>query len=146
MSFSNVYNDAQRALAYSKLGFPGTYYLAFRDLPEIFARHVHGRSALDFGCGAGRSTRFLKTLGFESVGIDISSSMIEAAQAADPLGKYHLMRDGDFNIPDRPQFDLILSAFAFDNIPGADWRVTLLSGLGNLLKSNGRHRPAWIDP
>jgi hypothetical protein len=64
--------------------------------------------------------------------------MIEAAQGADPLGRYHLMRDGDFNILDKLQFDLILSAFAFDNIPGADWRVTLLSSLGNLLKNNGR--------
>ncbi|MGA2651960.1 MAG: class I SAM-dependent methyltransferase [Terracidiphilus sp.] len=138
MSFSNVYNDEHRAFAYSKLEFPGTYYLAFRDLPEIFARHVHGRSALDFGCGAGRSTRFLKKLGFEAVGIDISTSMIEVAQAADPYGKYDLIPDGDFNILDNRQFDLILSAFAFDNIPGADWRVNLLSGLGNLLKSDGR--------
>jgi SAM-dependent methyltransferase len=138
MSFSNVYQDAQRALAYSKLEFPGTYYLAYRDLPKIFARHVHGRSALDFGCGAGRSTRFLNKFGFEAVGVDISSSMIEAAEAADPRGEYHLIRDGDFSVLARRRFDLILSAFTFDNIPGADWRVTLLSRLGSVLKDTGR--------
>ena len=54
MSSLNVYNDARRADAYATLEFPGTYWLAFRDLPEIIARHVTGPVALDFGCGAGR--------------------------------------------------------------------------------------------
>lgn len=66
------------------LSFPATYYLAYRDLPAIIsqyvAQHVSGREALDFGCGAGRSTRFLKKLGFNAVGIDISSSMIQVAK------------------------------------------------------------------
>ena len=59
--------------------FPETYYLVYRDLPAIVAQHVTGREALDFGCGTGRSTRFLKRLGFNAIGIDISSSMIELA-------------------------------------------------------------------
>ena len=33
MSFTNVYDDAQRAEAYGTLECPGTYYLAYRDLP-----------------------------------------------------------------------------------------------------------------
>src|SRR5947209_5563474 len=137
MSFSNVYQDPQRALAYSKLEFPGTYYLACRDLPEIFARHIEGRSALDFGCGAGRSTRFLKKFGFEAVGIDISSNMIDAAKAADRDGEYYLIGDGDFSILQKRQFELIFSAFTFDNIPGAELRLTLLLRLGSVLKDNG---------
>ena len=59
MSIPNVYHDPQRADSYASIGIEGTYYLAFRDLPEILAAHVSGRRALDFGCGAGRSTRFL---------------------------------------------------------------------------------------
>ncbi len=73
-SFPNVYDDPERAAAYARLEFPGTYYLAFRDLPPIIAEHVRGRTALDFGCGAGRSTRFLKGLGFDAIGVDISAS------------------------------------------------------------------------
>ena len=80
LSFPNVYNDARRADAYAALEFPGTYWLAFRDLPEIIARHVTGPVALDFGCGAGRSTRFLKRLGFDATGVDVSASMIEHAR------------------------------------------------------------------
>ena len=138
VSFSNVYNDDLRAEAYSTLDFPGTYYLAFRDLPSIIAEHVTGRRALDFGCGAGRSTRFLKRLGFDTVGIDISSSMIEMASKLDPDGKYVLVGDGDFSTFTLGEFDLILSAFAFDNIPDAGHRRGLLCGLRTLLNNEGR--------
>ena len=138
VSFSNVYDDAARAEAYARLEFPGTYYLAYRDLPGLFAEHVSGRRALDFGCGAGRSTRFLKNLGFDTVGIDVSSSMIQAARQADPNGNYQFVADGDFSALQPASFDLILSAFAFDNIPGACKRRDLLNGLRQLMKSGGR--------
>jgi len=135
--FSNVYDDAARAEAYAGLEFPGTYYLAYRDLPAIIAKHVSGRAALDFGCGTGRSTRFLKKLGFHPLGIDISSNMIQLAKNADPNGAYRLVADGDFDALEPGRFDLILSAFAFDNIPGAARRCALLRGLRRLLAEDG---------
>lgn len=138
MPFSNVYDDTGRAAAYATLEFPGTYYLAYRDLPEIIAKHVTGRVALDFGCGAGRSTRFLKKLGFDAIGIDISSSMISQATKADPSGTYRCVDDGDFSGFGPGQFDLVLTAFAFDNIPGVGNRCELLRGLRRLLKHEGR--------
>jgi SAM-dependent methyltransferase len=138
MTFSNVYDDDRRAEAYAKLEFPGTYYLAYRDLPAIIAEHVTGRRALDFGCGAGRSTRFLKKLGFDAVGIDISASMIQLARSADPEGRYELVEEGKFGSLEPGTFDLVLSAFAFDNIPGVDKRRDLLIGLRNLLGEEGR--------
>ena len=88
--FSNVYDDRLRAEAYSTLEFPGTYSLAFRDLPPMLRTHVQGTRALDFGCGAGRSTRFLRALGFEVVGVDIAAHMIERARERDPEGEYRL--------------------------------------------------------
>jgi ubiquinone/menaquinone biosynthesis C-methylase UbiE len=138
MSFGNVYDDAERAEAYATLEFPGTYWLAFRDLPAIIAEHVVGRTALDFGCGAGRSTRFLKQLGFDATGIDVSSSMIERAKSTDPQGTYILIDDGDFRALEPARFDLVLCAFPFDNIPGAVRRRDLLRGMRRLLSSEGR--------
>ena len=137
MSFSNVYDDTKRAGAYATLEFPGTYYLAYRDLPAIIAKYVIGREALDFGCGAGRSTRFLKNLGFNASGIDISRSMVQLARNVDPSGTYRLVDDGDFTAFEPARFDLILSAFAFDNIPGVAKRGELLRGLRRLLKNGG---------
>lgn len=137
-SFSNVYADKERARAYSRLEFPGTYYLAYRDLPAVIAKHVTGSEALDFGCGAGRSTRFLKKLGFNVSGIDISSSMIELARKNDPTGDYRLIEDGDFSAFQPSQFGFIFSAFGFDNIPGVAKRAELLRGLRRLLAEEGR--------
>jgi SAM-dependent methyltransferase len=137
MSFFNVYDDPKRAEAYAKLKFPATYYLAYRDLPAIIAGHITGHVALDFGCGAGRSTRFLKNLGFSAIGVDISSSMIELARNADPEGDYRLVKDGDFSSFEPASFDLVLSAFTFDNIPDISKRQDLLYGLRRLLKDHG---------
>jgi len=138
VTFTNVYDDTERAQAYATLEFPGTYYLAYRDLPAIIAEHVTGREALDFGCGAGRSTRFLKNLGFTTVGIDISNSMIQLAKSFDPAGTYRLVDDGDFNAFESASIDLILSAFAFDNIPNVNKRCELLRGLRRLLTNEGK--------
>ncbi len=138
MPFSNVYEDTRRAEAYATLEFPGTYYLAYRDLPAIIAEHVQGRTALDFGCGTGRSTRFLKRLGFGAIGIDISKSMIDLAMSADPSGTYQLVEEGDFSAFVPGRFDLVLSAFAFDNIPGVAKRQNLLRGLRRSLNDEGR--------
>ena len=138
MSFANAYEDETRAQAYATLEFPGTYYLAFRDLPGVLAEHVNGRRALDFGCGAGRSTQFLRNLGYETIGIDISPAMLELARAANPDGRYVLVDDGDYRALDPERFDLIFSAFAFDNIPGAEHRADILRGLRGLLEPDGR--------
>ena len=135
--FSNVYEDGARADAYAKLEFPGTYYLAYRDLPSIIREHVQGTKALDFGCGAGRSTRFLRELGFDVVGADISERMLERARERDPEGEYRLVPDGDLGGFAAATFDLVLSVFTFDNVPTRDKRVALFRSLKRLLRENG---------
>ena len=137
MEFSNVYEDAVRADAYSRLEFPGTYYLAFKDLPAIIAKYVRGRKALDFGCGSGRSARFLQRLGLQTTGIDISEEMVKRARKADPKGDYHVIREGDFSTLGKGTFDCILSAFPFDNIPTMEEKVMNLRGLRDLLRDDG---------
>ena len=124
--FSNVYDDPLRAEAYSTLEFPGTYYLAFRDLPTILRTCVQGTRALDFGCGAGRSTRFLRGLGFETVGVDIATHMVERAREQDPEGDYRLIPDGDLSSLETGTYDLVLSAFTFDNVATMDKKVGLM--------------------
>ena len=137
MTPSNCYDDARRAAAYAKLEFHGTYLLAYRDLPSLFERHVHGNRSLDFGCGTGRSTRFLRAHGFEAVGIDIAPDMIARARAADPAGDYRLVGEGDFTAVGAGRFALVLAMFTFDNIPSMPLKVQILRGLGELLGPDG---------
>lgn len=135
-SFRNVYEDEQRARAYADLDYPGTYYLAFRDIPELIGKHISGSRALDFGCGAGRSTRFLRNLGFDVIGIDVSEAMLREAAVRDPNGRYVLARDG-LDVLGSQTFDLILCAFPFDNIPARD-RVGIFRQLAERLAPSGR--------
>ena len=138
MDFSNVYEDAKRAEAYAKLEFPGTYYLAYRDLPSIIFEHVKGRKAIDFGCGTGRSTRFLQKLGFDAVGVDIAEDMIKKARAIDPKGDYRLVEDGNLSQLNDNACDLVLSVFTFDNIPTMGKKVKNFREFARLLNSDGR--------
>jgi SAM-dependent methyltransferase len=138
MDFSNTYEDAKYAEAYAKLEFHNTYYLAYRDLPGLIFEQVKGRKAIDFGCGTGRSTRFLQKLGFEVIGVDISEDMIKKAREIDPEGDYRLINDDDFSPLQKNTYDLVLSAFTFDNIPTRDKKVKIFGEIRSLLKSDGK--------
>jgi SAM-dependent methyltransferase len=137
MDFSNTYEDAKYAEAYAKLEFQNTYYLAYRDIPELIFEQVKGGKAIDFGCGTGRSTRFLQKLGFETIGIDISEDMIKKAREIDPKGDYRLVQEGDLSQVQQGNFDLVLSGFTFDNIPTMELKLNLFRQIRNLLKNEG---------
>lgn len=137
MTFHNVYQDTHRAAAYATLEFDGTYHLAFRDLPELLRTHVRGTRALDFGCGSGRSTRFLQGLGFETLGADIAPEMLALARERDPGGRYQLLAEGDSSPLAGQAFDLVLCAYPFDNIPRRDLKLRILRDLRDVLAPGG---------
>ncbi len=138
MGSFNAYEDEKRAEAYARLEYPGTYYLAYRDIPKILTEFVNGNKALDFGCGTGRSSRFLKKLNFDTIGIDISQEMLKLAREFDPDGDYRFTENGDFSALKDNKFDVVLSAFTFDNIPTMEHKVNLFSKIGALLNKNGK--------
>jgi SAM-dependent methyltransferase len=131
----NCYEDANRASAYATLEFANTYYLAFRDLPEILSVHVTGLRELDLGCRTGRSTRVLRKLGLDVTGVNISEDMLRIARTIDPSGNY-LVRDDNLDQFAAGAFDLVLCAFPFDNIPGA-MKARIFRDLRRLLAPNG---------
>ncbi len=137
MTFFNVYEDTTRAEAYAEMEFPGTYYLAYRDLPEIIATHIQGPEALDFGCGAGRSTRFLKNLGFDTIGVDISADMIKIARSKDANGDYRLIDDGDLDSLNDNSLDLVQAIFTFDNVPTTEKKEKILMAMKRVVKPEG---------
>ncbi|MBI5434784.1 MAG: methyltransferase domain-containing protein [Planctomycetes bacterium] len=138
MSLDNVYADAFRASSYAALEFPGTYYLAFRDVPALLGKHVVGTRALDFGCGAGRSTRFLRSLGFCVVGVDIAADMLAHARERDPDGDYREVGENGERIAQLQPVDVIFSAFTFDNVPALERKLTILRELAGRLAPGGK--------
>lgn len=135
--FTNVYTDRDYADSYAALDWGGTYHLIYRELPGIIERHVTGHRALDFGCGTGRSTRLLRSYGFQATGIDISEPMVRRARQLDPEGDYRVCSPGEFTDLPPGGFDLVLATFPFDNIP-ADQKSGLFRALRNLMAPSGR--------
>jgi SAM-dependent methyltransferase len=138
MVFTNCYEDVRRAAAYAQLEFGNTYYLVFRDLPEIIRGHIAGRKAIDFGCGTGRSTRFVRQLGFDTIGIDIAPEMVAKAKELDPTGDYRVVKDDDLSGFEAGAYHLVVSLFTFDNMSGFLTKMRLFCDLGALLNPSGK--------
>jgi SAM-dependent methyltransferase len=138
MHTTNSWNNEQIAKEYAELEFHNTYHLAYRDLPEIISKHVSANKALDFGCGTGRSTRFIEMLGFDVIGIDIAENMLAQARQINPTGHYELVTNNNYAHLGIGQFDFIQSIFTFDNIFGLETRLNILKNLIKLLKPEGK--------
>jgi SAM-dependent methyltransferase len=133
----NFYDDAVRAGAYASISAQSTYSIAFRDLVPIIARHAHRGRALDFGCGAGRSTRFLKQLELDVVGVDISAEMVKHARSADPGGDYRVISGGDLDTYPAGSFPIVLICWALDNVHARDEKLVILDRLRRLMPGDG---------
>jgi SAM-dependent methyltransferase len=132
---TDIICDDQASL-YSASEFQNTYYLGYREIPGILKRFARGTNALDYGCGTGRSSRFLKKLGFEVVGVDISEAMLKLAQIEDPKGEYHLISSA--NIGDLAEaFDLVFSCFVFLTVSSKAELRAIFKEIYRVLKPGG---------
>lgn len=114
----------------------GTDYLSYRDLPELLRQAgCHGR-ALDFGCGTGRSTRFIKSLGFDVVGADISEAMIAEARKIDPDMAFHHIDGKRLPFADE-SFDLVFSSYVVLEIETMATLRHYLSEAKRVLRTGG---------
>src|SRR5579872_7439933 len=93
------------ANAYAETDQLSHRYLAYRDIPKFIKQYVKGDQALDYGTGTGISADFLHNLGFNVIGVDINSCMLEKARESFP---YLQFSDLKKFLP-HAQFDLIFS-------------------------------------
>jgi len=122
---------------YAELGMEGTQYLAFRDIPMLIGESAGSiESALDYGCGAGRSTRFLKRLGLNAVGADVSREMLDEARSKDRLGEYHHIQSGRLPFADAA-FDLVFSSFVFLEVSRIEEIENILKEMKRVLRKDG---------
>jgi len=121
---------------YSQLEIKDTAYLAYRDLPGLLNKYTNGKKALDYGCGAGRSTRFLKELGYDVEGVDSSIEMIQQARKLDHAISYTHLKNGKLLFLHNA-YDLILASFVFFETSSLLKMQVYFQEIYNVLKPKG---------
>src|SRR5262249_8530028 len=85
------------------------------------------------GCGEGRFSRILKSLGIRVVGVDPTRALLERARERDPDGEY-LMAQAESLPFSAGAFDLVVSCLSLVDIP--DFR-TAIAEMARVLKPGG---------
>ena len=106
-------------------------------LPEVLQRFFPAapKRCLDFACGTGRVTEQLESLAQQSIGVDISPTMIEEAKRKCPHTQFHIV-DLTQQDPDLGEFDLI-SSFRFFGNSQDDLREGALRAIAKRLARGG---------
>lgn len=131
-----VNNKNHKVTLYSHLEIKGTGYLVFRDIPKIIKKYAKGRKTLDYGCGAGRSTRFLKSLNLIVEGLDNSQEMIDKAIQLDLSVPYTLITNNQ--IPKKSNsYDIIFSSLVLFEISSLQELLKIFKEIYRVLKFDG---------
>ena len=94
------YTDANAEL-YGSFGIEGTTYQIGYDAVAQLLGDLSGKTFLDFGCGTGRSARFLKELGAQHVyAVDHDQNMIDQALSQELDSVTFLRIDSAIPLPD----------------------------------------------
>lgn len=126
------------AQLYSKLDMTnGTRFLGFRDVPDMIKNYVKGDKALDYGCGPGNSSRFLRSLGFDVTGVDINQEMVNTAKSKDPTGEYHSIKSGRIHWTDDNTYDLVFSSWVMMEVSSKQELINIAKEIRRVLKSEG---------
>jgi SAM-dependent methyltransferase len=121
---------------YSKFGIEGTSWLSFRDIPFFVEKYIKGKKTLDFGCGSGRSTRFLKSLDLDVVGVDISTEYLDAACKLDPNSHYFLSKKEYIPVVDNC-YDFVFSSHVLFMLPSKKELDNTIKEICRILKKKG---------
>jgi SAM-dependent methyltransferase len=102
--------DGDAASAWPNNNLNNLYYAT---MAEAYKRLIHdfqGKRVLEIGCGTGRNTRFLLSLGAEVTGVDFSERSVELARkrTLDPRATFR--KQSLFELDDRAQYDLVVSS------------------------------------
>lgn len=128
----------QNAAIYSQLGVIGTTYeVSFNEMARILG-DLHGKTVLDYGTGAGRSAKLLKTLGAGHViGVDHSHNMIEEALKKQEEGiAFELIQSGKIPLPDS-SVDAVVTAHVWVEMKSLDEMKQSAKELYRVLKKGG---------
>lgn len=118
--------------------YSNLYFDDLTDTPYIdtFLEKLPGKAkVLDVGSGPGQFTKYMMDRGFEVIGIDYTTEMIEIAKQKVPSGSFKQMDMRKLEFEDE-NFDGLLLAYSLIHIPTEDIPETL-KGFYRILKPSG---------
>jgi len=108
-----------------------------RVLLERFADAVRGRGPVcDLGCGPGQIARFLRALGVDAIGVDLSPGMVELAKRLNPDIPFWLGNMFCLDVPDE-SWAGIAAFYSIIHVPRAAV-VHVLAEMRRVLRPSGR--------
>ncbi len=113
--------------------------VAYAEVMKMVQKHCStAKRALDYGCGAGRSTRFLKQAGLEYVvGVDINEEMLREAEKRQIQGtSYQIIKSGVLPFADNT-FELAFSGLVLLEIPKAEEIRKVLTEIARVVTPQG---------
>ena len=127
----------ENAKTYSKLGIQGTTYEpGFNEARKIFG-DLTGKTALDFGTGAGRTAQLLLSMGASKVvGVDHNQSMIDQAKKLTDSRLEFIQIDKDVPFPEN-SFDAALAAHVFVEVSTIEEMKQIAREVHRVLISGG---------
>ncbi len=122
------------------------YDYLFEDVDyEVWAEHVSRifsfsklrvRDVLEVGCGTGNLTGYLRRLGYNVVGIDVSEDMIKVARRKLPDVEFYVEDATNFSL--NRTFDAVVSTFdSLNNITDPDELLKAFKNIKRHLKMGG---------
>jgi ubiquinone/menaquinone biosynthesis C-methylase UbiE len=142
MLLSEAWNqEAERWAKWAREPGHDSYWRFHRDqFLELVPRP--GLLTVDIGCGEGRLTRHLQSLGHKTVGIDVSETLIAFARDADQSGDYRLANAAQVPLDDASA-DL---AIAFMTMQDIDDLQSAISEAARFLIPGGRLLMSIVHP
>lgn len=117
---------------YSQLLQPAEAYLFIK-----YGAEISNKSVLDIGCGAGRTSFYLRKIANDYLGVDYSSAMIEVCKEKFPDSNFEVADVRDMNSLTNSSFDTVI--FSFNGLDSVDHegRLKGLAEIKRVLKSRG---------
>jgi len=103
-----------------------------------FLSPIENKKILDYGCGTGTFSRYLRDQGVTVTGVDTSRGMINVAKTNSPSGiSYSRISSGDLSrFPER-SFDHVVSNFVLCAVPDKSMIRKILDEIFRVLRDNG---------
>ncbi len=128
-------NDYNKFMNFYADDITGTGYLAFRDLPLIL-KDNKGKKALDFGCGAGRSSKYLERLSFCVTGVDTNPHMIKTAKSNLKSAEFLHLNSSELPFQNET-FDLVFNSFVLFDMSSKAEIISTFKELKRVCKKGG---------